>query len=90
VGVAYRVGTQERRSFPIFIDYRVVNRLTKKSSHPLPRIEDTIEALAEAKYLHSLDIRSAHWQVPVAPEDQDKTAFVVPGWGELIGSFVCL
>ena len=60
------------------IDYRAVNALTRKSSHPLPRIEDTIGALGDWTEVHTLDIRQAYYHVPVLPFDQPKPTFVVP------------
>ena len=57
------------------VDYRRVNNLTIKDSYPLPRIEDTIEALRGSKWFSTLDLASGYWQVPMAPEDAEKTAF---------------
>ena len=57
------------------IDYRQLNEQTIKDAHPLPRIDDSLEALHGAKYFSTLDLKAGYWQVPVAPEDQEKTAF---------------
>jgi len=46
----------------------------------LPSIEDTIDGLAEFNFFHSLDIKSASYQVGLAPGDELKTAFVVLGY----------
>jgi len=67
-------------SWRFCIDFRQVNSLTKKSSHPLPRIEDLIDGLEGSKRFPSLDIRSAYYQIGIHPEDQLKATFVVPGW----------
>ena len=62
------------------VNFRL-NKVTKKSTHPLPRVEDTLDGLEGFSQFSSWDIKSTFWQVKVAPEDQHKTAFVVPGWG---------
>jgi hypothetical protein len=41
----------------------------KKDVYPLPRIDDTVDALNGAKYLTAFDMLSGYWQVQVAPED---------------------
>lgn len=55
--------------------------MTKKDSHPLPRIDDTLDALSGAKLFSTLDLNSGYWQVGITPEDRPKTAFSFPGGG---------
>jgi hypothetical protein len=63
------------------VDYRRLNDETRKDAYPLPRIEDNLDALQGSKYYSTLDLLSGYWQVEVAPEDRDKTAFSVGGGG---------
>lgn len=63
------------------VDYRKVNELTKKDAYPLPYVNSILDRLRDAKYLSSIDIKSAFWQVKVAEKDREKTAFTVPGRG---------
>ena len=58
------------------VDYRRLNAVTVKDSFPLPRIDETFDALSGAIYFSTLDLASAYWQVGVAVADVPKTAFV--------------
>ena len=60
------------------IDYRQLNQLTHRDSFPLPRIEESLQALGGAKYFSVLDLTSGYYQVAVHPGDVEKTAFTVP------------
>lgn len=42
---------------------------------PLPRIDDTLDLLAQAQFLTTLDLVSVFWQVQMHDELQEKTAF---------------
>ena len=57
------------------IDYRILNKLSKKNAYPLPRLEDCLNRLGKAKNLTTLDLTSGYWQMRVADQDIPKTAF---------------
>lgn len=63
------------------VDYRQLNQVTKKDAYPIPFMASILDKLRNARYLSSLDIRSAYWQVSVESGSRDKTAFTVPGRG---------
>ena len=62
------------------IDFWRLNDVTIKDAHPLPRIDDTLKALKEAKYFSMLDLNSGYWQVPIKEEHKLKTAFSPSSW----------
>ncbi|UYV71900.1 hypothetical protein LAZ67_9000991, partial [Cordylochernes scorpioides] len=60
------------------VDYRRLNKVTKKDVYPLPRIDDTLDSLKGAKFYSSMDLRSGYWQIEVDGADREKTAFITP------------
>jgi len=56
--------------------YRLLNVVIKKDSYPLPRMNECIDSLNEASIFSTLDGNAGYWQLPIASEDREKTAFV--------------
>ena len=50
----------------------------KQEVDPEPTAEDLFRRLSGMKYLSKIDLTKGYWQIPVAPEDVYKTAFVTP------------
>ncbi|XP_050665158.1 uncharacterized protein LOC126965563 [Leptidea sinapis] len=63
------------------LDSRKLNSITKRDAYNLPYISEILDNLRDARYLSSIDLSKAFWQLPIAPQDRDKTAFYVPGRG---------
>jgi hypothetical protein len=61
------------------VDYRALNTITVKDAFPLPRIDDTLDALSGAVYFSTLDMRSGYWQVKLRDEDRARPAFAAGG-----------
>ena len=57
------------------IDYRKLNAVTRKDSYPLPRIDDSLDALRRAKFFTTLDLASGYWQIELSDDAKQKSAF---------------
>ena len=57
------------------VDFRKVNLLTRKDAYPLPRIDDSLEALSGSRWFSTLDLLCGFWQVETDEKDRHKTAF---------------
>lgn len=68
--------TKKDGSIRYCIDYRKLNEVTQKDSYPLPRIDDSLDALRGSQWFSCLDLASGYWQVAMDPKDKEKTAFV--------------
>ena len=60
------------------VDYRKLNQITKFDAYPIPRIEELLDRIGDAHFITILDLAKGYWQVPMSPEDREKTAFVSP------------
>ena len=58
------------------VDYRKLNAITRKDSHPLPRISEALDALGGGNYFSTLDLRSGYWQIEMDKGSKEKTAFI--------------
>lgn len=63
------------------VDFRKVNQVTKKDSYPLPIVTTILDRLRDARFLSSLDIKSAYWQIPLDEASKEKTAFTIANRG---------
>ena len=57
------------------VDFQQVNAATVKDAHPLPRIDNLLDALHGARWFSTLDLKSSYWQVPITECGKAKTAF---------------
>jgi hypothetical protein len=72
------VPTRIQSGWRVCIDYRKLNAATRKDHFPLPFIDQMVERLAGHEYYCFLDGYSGYNQIPVDPEDQEKTTFTCP------------
>ena len=56
-------------------DFRPLNEVTIKDAYPLPRIDESLARLGNAKIYTTIDLAWAFWQIPLRKADRHKTAF---------------
>ena len=70
------VTRNERHRKRLVTDYsQTINRFTQVDAYPLPRIDDTINKIAQYKVFSTIDLKSAYHQVPIKDEEKKFTAF---------------
>ncbi|GJV66808.1 reverse transcriptase domain-containing protein [Tanacetum coccineum] len=62
----------------VCIDYRKLNDATRKDHFPLPFMDQMLERLAGNEYYCFLDGFFGYFQIPIDPQDQEKTTFTCP------------
>ncbi|GJY33841.1 reverse transcriptase domain-containing protein, partial [Tanacetum coccineum] len=62
----------------VCIDYRKLNKATRKDHFPLPFMDQMLERLARNEFYCFLDGFSGYFQIPIDPQDQEKTTFTCP------------
>ena len=63
------------------IDFRRLNSRTKKDAYPLPQMQETMESMVGAWFFSTMDLKSGFWQVKMAKDFQQYTAFTVGSMG---------
>ncbi len=62
-------------SLRLYVDYRGLNKITKKNRYPLPLILGLLDRLRIGKIFTKLDVRGAYNLLRIRPGDEWKTAF---------------
>ncbi|KAF5502556.1 Transposon Tf2-9 polyprotein [Colletotrichum aenigma] len=57
------------------VDYRALNKLTKRDRYPLPLIQETLRTVSAAKWFTKLDVVAAFHKIQIAEGEEHKTAF---------------
>ena len=65
-------------SLKFCVDYRRLNKVTRKDTFPLPRVDDPLDQIGQSKYFTTLELASGYWQIRISPGSREKTAFVTP------------
>lgn len=60
------------------VDYRSLNKVTKRDNHPIPLIDDCIDYLANKDIFSLLDLKSGFHQVEMGKNSIKYTSFVTP------------
>ncbi|KAK8926051.1 hypothetical protein KSP39_PZI018317 [Platanthera zijinensis] len=72
------VPTRTVTGWRVVIDYRKLNDATRKDHFPLPFLDQILERLSGHPFYCFLDGLSGFFQIPISPEDQEKTTFTCP------------
>ena len=59
-------------------DYRKVNAVTRSDSYPIPRIDDCIDSVGQAKFVTKVDLLKGYYGIPLTEKAKDMSAFVTP------------
>ena len=58
------------------IDYsQMINRFTQLDAYPLPRIDETVNKIAQYRDFSTIDLKSAYHEVPIKEEEKKYTTF---------------
>lgn len=64
--------------WPIYIDYKTVNKACLKDSFPLPRIDQLVDLTTGHNRLSFLDAYRGYHQIAMYEPDQEVTSFTTP------------
>ena len=56
-------------------EFRYLKSNKVKDAYPIPRIDQSLSKLGDAKFFTTLDLGSVFWQVPLRKKEWDKTGF---------------
>ena len=62
----------------VWVDFRNLNAVTVRDSSPLPRIDDLLHKVGQARVFSKMDLQSGFHQVPMDEESIETTAFSLP------------
>lgn len=67
--------TDGTRKWRLCVDYRLLNKKLIPDKFPLPRIEEIIDSLGNAKHFSVMDLQSGFHQIPLDKKSRPTTAF---------------
>lgn len=67
--------------YRMYINYRRVNKQTKQTTYPIAQMEAIFRKLQTAKYISTIDLLSAYYQISNKNKSRHVTSFTVPGVG---------
>ena len=62
-------------SLRMCVDFRAVNRLTKRDTYPIPRVDDNLDRLGECDFFSTIDLESGFHQIKMKQNSVEITAF---------------
>jgi hypothetical protein len=71
---------KKNREIKLCVDFRNLNKCSRKDNYPLPKMEHILQKVSGSKVMSFIDGFSGYNQIVVHPDDKEKTAFTTP-WG---------
>lgn len=68
----------------ICLDARALNAVTKRNCYPQQNANRILSLVGKAKYISTIDMTDAYFQIGLHPDSQEKTAFAVPTKGTYV------
>jgi len=59
----------------IYVDLKPLNESVLRETHPLPGVDETLAQLTGATVMSELDANSGFWQIPLAEESRELSAY---------------
>lgn len=63
------------KKYRVVVDFRKLNNVTVGDAFPMPNVTEILDQLGKAKYFSCIDLAAGYHQIPLHPEDQEKTGF---------------
>ena len=57
------------------VDYRKLNQNAKFDTYPMLRVEEVLEHIGQGRFITTLDLAKGYWQIPMAKDSREITAF---------------
>ena len=69
---------KKSRKWRVCVDFMDLNKACPKDPFPMPKIDQLVDATVSHLRMGFLDAFQGYHQIPLALDDQEKTAFVTP------------
>ena len=74
----YCGGEKNSGKWRVCIDFTDLNKACLKDLFPIPKIDQLVDAIVGHPRMSFLDTFQGYHQIPLALDDQEKTAFIIP------------
>lgn len=65
----------------VCLDSRKLNKVTVKDSYPLPQMNRILGRIQCSRFISTVDLSDAYWQIGLDEKSKPKTSFTIPGVG---------
>jgi len=69
-------------TYRFYLDFRKLNSVSEKDAYPLPYMNAIqIDKLQSARYISTIDLSQAYFQIPLKRNSRELTAFIISDKG---------